>query len=203
MTGTVSAPALELEALVASRLCHDLINPIGAVGNGVELLQAVMPGSAELQLIDESVRLAMDKVRFYRIAFGAASPSEQIDARQITEILQGLYGSGRIRIEWPPRALPRPQARLMFLAIQCAESALPVGGTLTIVQEEGCLRILAEARRMRFEPALWAHLTTGAPLAELRPAEVHFPLARRRAEADGLAVSLAEREGGFDLAFTA
>ena len=75
---------LDLTALVGSRICHDLINPIGAIGNGVELLaMADAPPSAELALISQSVDSAMARIAMFRVAFGAATDGGQMGAREI------------------------------------------------------------------------------------------------------------------------
>ena len=75
---------LDLTALVGNRICHDLINPIGAIGNGVELL-AMADGSpsAELALISQSVDSAKARIAMFRVAFGAASDTRQMGASEI------------------------------------------------------------------------------------------------------------------------
>ncbi|MEM9197178.1 MAG: histidine phosphotransferase family protein [Pseudomonadota bacterium] len=190
-----------LAELVSSRLCHDLINPVGAIGNGVELLQSLVPGSPELDLIAESTGMATAKVRFFRIAFGAARSSETIEAAVIDDILAGVYASGRLRINWTPRALHRPEARLLFLAILCAESALPAGGTLGIDIAPPRLSIQAMGRRTRFETPPWSHLLDGTQIEGCSSAQVHFLLVRRFLSVEGRSAKLTEREDGFELDF--
>jgi histidine phosphotransferase ChpT len=80
MNAELPIDEVDLCALIGSRLCHDLVSPVGAIGNGVELLSmegagAPMPaGAAELSLVRESVENAQARLRFFRIAFGDAAP---------------------------------------------------------------------------------------------------------------------------------
>lgn len=191
---------LQLAALVSSRLCHDLISPIGAIGNGLELLQSTLPGAPELALIADSAATAAAKIRFFRIAFGAAGPSDTLDARTVGEAVRGMYATGRLSVEFPAGGLPRSVARLAFLLVLCGESALPLGGVLNVAVEEGPrLRLIAEGRRTRFDPAPWAHLRTGDPFPDCSSAQVHFLLARRILSESRLRAVLSEAEGGFVL----
>lgn len=195
---------LQLAALVSSRLCHDLISPIGAIGNGLELLQSTLPGAPELDLIADSAATAAAKIRFFRIAFGAAGPSDTLDARTVAEAVRGMYATGRLSVEFPQGGLPRTVGRLAFLLVLCGESALPLGGVLNVTLDGGPdsgprLRLIAEGRRTRFEPAPWAHLRTGEPFPDCSSAQVHFLLARRILAEAGLRLVLSEAEGGFVL----
>ncbi len=188
---------IDLVSLVASRLCHDLVSPIGAIGNGVELLRATQEGSPELDLIDESTANASAKLRFFRIAFGAAKAGETVETRQIAQILAGLFGSGRLSVRWEVTAPDRARVQLLFLALLCAESALPLGGMITLTEFGATSHLIAEGKRTRLDPAAWDHLTDGAPFEGCSSAQVHFLLARRAAQTAGMAIRLAPAEGGF------
>ncbi|HEU0221314.1 MAG TPA: histidine phosphotransferase family protein [Paracoccaceae bacterium] len=199
MTDVTNSEPTALAALVASRLCHDLIGPIGAIGNGLELLQSTMLPSPELELIGGSASTATARIRFFRVAFGAASDTEILEARALADMLGGMFGGGRINIQWLPEPLTRREARLLCLLLLCAESALPVGGTLVVDRDHSVLRLVAEGRRIRFDHEPWAHLVDGRPLESCSSAQVHFLLARHYAEAEGRRITLAEAEGGFVL----
>ncbi|WP_157982147.1 histidine phosphotransferase family protein [Oceanicella sp. SM1341] len=196
MSDTPAKDPIALATLVSSRVCHDLISPIGAVGNGLELLQSLIPPSPELALLAESADTASAKLRFFRVAFGAAG-EEVLDARGLAQGLSGMYAGGRINVEWEATALRRREARLMFLMVLCAESALPLGGTVHVEVDEGAIRLYAEGRRTRFEPGPWAHLCQGEPFAECSSAQVHFLLLRAFAAEETLTPTLSEGEGGF------
>ena len=120
----------DLTALIGSRICHDLISPIGAIGNGVELL--MMDGvtkGPEIALIAESVANANARIRFFRVAFGASSTDQRIGRPEVLAILSDLTRGGRLSIDWRgPADLPRREVKLAFLLIQCLESAMAFGG---------------------------------------------------------------------------
>ena len=98
---TVMLDKPDLAALIASRICHDLISPIGAIGNGVELL-AMEPGAVrpEMALISESVANANARIRFFRISFGAASGDQRIARSEVMSVLTDLTRGGRVSYAW-------------------------------------------------------------------------------------------------------
>lgn len=168
-----------LPALLGSRLCHDLISPIGAIGNGVELL--LLDGSAgkgqELALISESVTALNARIRFLRIAFGIARPDQSIARSEVSAILADNFRTGRVSAEWiSPPDLSRREVKAAFLLILCAEQALPHGGQITVQRDEMGWSLTATSPRLRHTAALWAVLSGTTP-DTLTPAEVQFPLA--------------------------
>lgn len=180
----------DMNALLGSRICHDLISPIGAIGNGVELLQLSGVGdSEELSLITESVENANARIRLFRVAFGAAAPGQRISASEIAGILVTMGANRRIDFQWPLAADPmRDEARLVFLLLLCCESAMPRGGRVTVDTTDGTIRIVAEAERLRVEPETWRLLE--APMTDLpAAADIHFPLAHSAAEGIGRALT--------------
>jgi histidine phosphotransferase ChpT len=168
----------DLAALIASRICHDLISPIGAIGNGVELL--TMEASAqrpEMALISESVANANARIRFFRISFGSASGDQRIARAEVISVLTDLTRGGRVGYAWTsPPDLSRREVRLVFLLLQCLETALAYGGKVSIVRDETGWTILAEASRLRIDPALWEVLTEPRAPAEIGAGQVHFAL---------------------------
>lgn len=175
----MTAATPDLNALLGSRICHDLISPLGAIGNGVELLQmSGMTDSPEIALISESVENANARIRFFRVAFGAATPDQRLSRAEIMAILAPVGKARRIEIDWQVDGdVPRDHARLAFLLLQCCESALAWGGRVTIRAMEGVWQIVATGGRMRIDPECWAELAapSGRPV---EAASVHFPLAR-------------------------
>ena len=169
----------DLPALLGSRLCHDLISPIGAIGNGVELL--LLDGGStkgqELALISESVASLNARIRFLRIAFGVARPDQSIARSEVSSILSDNFRSGRISAEWTsPPDLARREVEAAFLLILCAEQALPLGGQIAILSDEMGWSLTATSARLRHTADLWSVLS-GAAHDTLTPAEVQFPLA--------------------------
>lgn len=171
----------DLAALLGSRICHDLISPLGAIGNGVELL--MLDGGTprpEVALIAQSVASANARIRFLRIAFGVAGGDQQIGQPEIIALLADWTRGGRLTIDWQPAGdLSRPDVRRAFLALLCLESALPFGGVVVVQKHRGGWRFSGTGRRTRIEPDLWAMLTDGAALPALTAPQVHFGLLRR------------------------
>lgn len=168
----------DLAALIASRICHDLISPIGAIGNGVELL-AMDAGAQrpEMALISESVANANARIRYFRISFGAATGDQRIARSEVMSVLTDLTRGGRVSYAWTSVAdLPRREVRLAFLLLQCVETALAYGGKVAVTRDDSSWSILAEATRLRIDPALWEVLTEPRAPAEIGAAQVHFAL---------------------------
>ncbi|WP_374391959.1 histidine phosphotransferase family protein [Tabrizicola sp.] len=168
----------DLAALIASRICHDLISPIGAIGNGVELL-AMEPGGVrpEMALISESVANANARIRFFRICFGQASSDQRIARSEVASILGDLSRGGRVGYGWTsPADLSRREVRLVFLLLQCLESALAYGGKVSVTRGETGWLVLAEAPRLKVDAGLWEVLTEPRAPAEIGANQVHFAL---------------------------
>ena len=158
-------------ALVSARLCHDLISPIGAIGNGLELLQlADGGGAAELALVNDSLATALAKLRFYRVAFGPADPQARQSLDEAAQITDAMF-HGRFTVTWEARGgeLPRPVARLAYLAILCLEKSLPMGGNVRIGLAEGGVTLAVDGRRTAPPAALWAHVSTARRCPRSRP----------------------------------
>ncbi|WP_128254115.1 histidine phosphotransferase family protein [Falsirhodobacter deserti] len=172
----------DLAALIGSRICHDLISPIGAISNGVELL--AMTGAAatpEMELISASVAQANARIRFFRIAFGVASEGQAVGRAEAVSILDDMTASGRIRVDWAVAGdLDRQETKLAFLLIQCLETALAFGGTITL---DGPRSLRAEARRLRAIPDQWAVLEGRSN--DVSASHVHFALAAHAIAAQG------------------
>lgn len=171
----------DLTALLGSRICHDLISPIGAIGNGVELLMMDGMGSSpELSLIVDSVAHATARIRFFRIAFGAPGASEHRIARvEVVNILGDLTRGTRLTMTWQsPTDLSRREVKLAFLAILCLESAMPHGGTVTIDRGDQRWSLVGEAPRLRIDTDLWELLSNPSHQVDLTPAQVQFALLR-------------------------
>lgn len=163
--------------LVGSRICHDLISPIGAINNGIELLEMSQPPkSPEMDLIAESVTNASARIRFFRIAFGAAG-QQMVGRPEIISILKDTYVSSRLSVAWRPLdGQPRPLVRLAFLAILCLETAMPYGGRIEIAVQEDRIELTGHADKFNMDPTLWSMLDGQSGHHDLRPAQVQFGL---------------------------
>src|SRR3974390_1934409 len=142
MSGTIPpgpAPdALELAALLCSRVCHDLISPVGAIVNGLEVLDDNPKPEARdfaLELTRKSAKTASARLQFCRLAFGAAgSAGAQIDLGDAQTMARGHLEDGKITITWnlPRLLLPKNRAKLLLNMLVIAQQTIPRGGFLTI-----------------------------------------------------------------------
>ena len=135
----VAAPdELELAALLCSRVCHDLISPVGAIVNGLEVLDDnPKPEDREfaLDLIRRSAKTASARLQFCRLAFGAAgSAGAVIDLGDAQAMAQGHFEDGKIKIEWnlPRLLLPKNRVKLLLNMLIVAQHTIPRGGLLTV-----------------------------------------------------------------------
>ncbi len=173
---------MRVAELLASRLCHDLVGPIGAVNNGMELLEDEelgMPPDA-VQLAANSARQAANLLQFYRLAYGMAGARIGADLGDLQELAAGFLASSKTDLDWTirqvPQGAPEGLGKLLLNMILLAEEALPRGGTLAVALLEGPAGLEASitasgsGARLREEsrPALGDNVT----IEELTPRNV-------------------------------
>lgn len=193
----------DLAALIGSRICHDLISPIGAIGNGVELLMMDRAGaSPELALIAESVANANARIRFFRVAYGAAGGDQRIARGEVVSILTELTRGGRLSVDWQgPVEMARREVKLAFLLLQCLETAMPYGGRVRVEQTEAGWLMQAEASRLKIDPALWEVLTERHAPPEIGAGQVHFALVPEELHSQGRRLVAELKEASIRLSF--
>ena len=201
MSGTSSlAPdALELAALLSSRVCHDLISPVGAIVNGLEVLDDnPKPEDREfaLDLIRKSAKTASARLQFCRLAFGAAGSSgAQIDLGDAQTMARGHFEDGKVAIAWnlPRLLLPKNRVKLLLNMLIIAQQTIPRGGTLTINPlgdgETMSFRIVAAGLNARL-PQNIADLLSASATASGDAHTVQPYYTRLLAQACGLNVTL-------------
>lgn len=186
----------DIAAMIGSRICHDLISPVGAISNGVELLNmAGTTGGPELSLISESVENANARVKFFRIALGMASPGQMTSRTEISNILKGVATS-RLNYLWEPTAdMPREEVKLACLMMMCLETALPRGGEIRLARSGGQWSVRARSERLNPAPDLWARLGALTSTEGLTPSDVQFILAPMQAAALGRRITHSSGDG--------
>jgi histidine phosphotransferase ChpT len=129
---------LEFAAMLVSRVCHDLVSPVGAVVNGLEVLEderdAGMRADA-LKLVASSAEQAAARLQFARVAFGAAgSAGAELDLNEVGRVVKGLVNGGKVQIDWQAAPLnwPKDWAKLLMNATLLAVDSLPRGGQVTV-----------------------------------------------------------------------
>ena len=177
----------DLAALLCSRLCHDMLSPVGALSHGLELLRD--EGDAEMrqrcmELLEQSARISADKLKFFRLAYGAAGgfgesvPTEE--PRQLVEALVG--GNGRIALAWAVAVdmLPKAAVKVLLNLAAIGIDALPRGGELQVGAEwrDGATEIAVRAAgaKIAFDPSIGHALDGSLPAVELsgRTAPAHL-----------------------------
>jgi histidine phosphotransferase ChpT len=189
--------AVELASLLCSRLCHDLLSPVGALNNGIELLADEQdPEMRErcLELLAESARASANKLKFFRLAFGAGGGfGDEIDTREAKAALEGLYGADkRIELGWmvADDKLSKGAVKLLLNLAMIAGDALVRGGRLDVgaEQRDGALEMVirAEGPRILLDPKLRETIGKGNSGGDVEP----------RAAGAWLAHALAAEAGG-------
>lgn len=172
---------VDYASLLCSRLCHDLLSPVGALNNGLELLADETDPAMRarcMELLGESARTSANKLKFYRLAFGAAGGfGDQVDPREAKIAIEGLLSDAkRTTLGWMVEAerLPKPAVKVLLNLVLIANEALVRGGTLDVGAEEegGRIEIVvkAEGPRILLDPDLAAMLTDGAGEVSARAA---------------------------------
>src|SRR3978361_311517 len=138
MSGTIALEGLDLAALLCSRVCHDLISPVGAIANGLEVMEEGKDEETNkfaMDLIKKSARTASAKLQFCRIAFGAAgSAGAQIDTGDAEKGNSGLMEDEKTKVAWnfPRVLLAKNRVKLLLNMMLLAAQAIPRGGQLTV-----------------------------------------------------------------------
>jgi len=189
--------AVDLASLLCSRLCHDLMSPVGALNNGIELLaDETDPDMRDkcLELLADSARASANKLKFFRLAFGAAGGfGESVDTHEAQVALEGIFGPERqIELGWvvSDGKLPKGAVKLLLNLALLAGDALVRGGRLDVGAEtrdgEIELAVRAEGQRILLDPVLRETLANGVSGETIEP----------RAAGAWLAHSLAAEAGG-------
>lgn len=197
-----SMDALDLASLLCSRLCHDLLSPVGALNNGIELLaDETDPDMREkcLELLGDSARATANKLKFFRLAFGAGGGfGEEIDTREAQAALEGLFGAdGKIALGWVVEndKLPKGAIRLLLNLSMLAGDALVRGGRLDVGAERSDgeieLAVRAEGPRILLDPALRETLARGGEGA-IEPRAAGAWLAHNLAAQGGATIRLSD-----------
>mgnify|MGYP003596489620 FL=1 len=187
--------AIDLASLLCSRLCHDMLSPVGALSNGLELLAEERDPEMRkrcMELLEQSARISADKLKFFRLAFGAAGGfGESVPVEEPRALIDALAGNnGRITVNWSlgAAALPKGAVKVLLNLAHIGIDALVRGGTLDVGAErrEGASEIVVRAAgpKIAFDPSVGKALDGSLPPAELSsrtaPAWMLHQLAQRQ-----------------------
>lgn len=187
----------DLAALLCSRLCHDMLSPVGALSNGLELLaEETDPEMRQrcLELLEQSAKISTDKLKFFRLAYGAAGGfGEAVPVDEAKAVIDALASDAKgVTLNWAIEGpnLPKPAVKVMLNFAHIALDALIRGGTLDVGAEvrDGSAEIVVRAtgQRIAFDENIGRALE-----GDMSPGE----LSSRTAAAHMIAL-LAEETGG-------
>jgi histidine phosphotransferase ChpT len=199
---------LELAALISSRICHDVISPVGAIANGLEMLGEEQDESMREQTMDlirKSARQASAKLQFARLAFGAAgSAGAEIDLRDAERVARDFVQGGKHTLSWqgPPVTIPKNKVKLLLNLLALGVVALPRGGTVNVeIKGEGpqvAFRVLAQGEPARLSEQVTG-LLAGANGMVLDAHSIQPYYAGRVATAAGMTVTVEARDKEVEL----
>ncbi len=188
---------LDLAALLCSRVCHDVISPVGAIANGLELIDdpetdAEMRATA-LDMVRSSAKTATAKLKFCRIAFGASgSAGAHIDMSEAGEVAKGFVGEEKVKLDWqaPRENRPKQEVKLLLNMLLLALEGIPRGGVVTVTAVGQDFKVTAKGERAKIKDVMATALDGSAELTTLDARLVQPYYARVLAEAAGLDLSM-------------
>ncbi len=199
-----SIDPLELAALVASRVCHDIISPVGAITNGLEVLDEERDESMRefaMDLIRRSAAQASAKLQFARLAFGASGGAgAEIDMQEAGRCAEAFLERDKANLDWQVTAgmLPKSEAKLLMNLLILAVNSVARGGVVTVTASregrETVIRLVAEGDRAKLSAGVSEVLTAGAMPNPLDAHAVQPLYAALLAEEAGMSITLAEEE---------
>jgi histidine phosphotransferase ChpT len=186
--------------LVASRICHDLVSPVGAISNGVELMQEMGEdaGDEALTLVSTSAQQAGIRLKCFRLAYGAAGTDKNVGFREVKDAFTGWLTSGHVQVEFeqgldvkfsmPPRGFFKCVLNLMILAEECNRGE---GKVFVSALESGSngIKILATGKQVGFRDGTEAALKGETQPDDLDPRSVHAYITGKFAEHFGFTIA--------------
>ncbi len=200
--------SIDYASLLCSRLCHDLLNPVGALNNGIELLaDETDPGMREqcLGLLGDSARVSAAKLKFYRLAFGSAGGyGDTLPAHEVKDAIEGVFAStGRVKIEWlvADASLPKLSSKVLLNLALIAGESLPRGGTLMVGLETVAggvdIAIRGEGPRLTLDKDIRRALAGTLPEGEISSRTVAAAMSRQLVTDRGGDILLSDAEQPF------
>lgn len=189
---------LDLAALLCSRVCHDIISPVGAIANGLELMDdpdtdAAMKATA-LDMVRNSAKTATAKLKFCRIAFGASgSAGAHIDLGEAGETARAFVGDEKIKLDWqaPRENRPKAEVKLLLNMLLLGMAGIPRGGLVTVSVDGRSFRVSAKGERAKVPQAMADVLLGVTPLDSIDARLVQPYYTRILAQSAGLSIGMA------------
>ncbi len=171
--------ALELSALLCSRVCHDIISPVAAIGNGLEVFAGEDEGEMQqfaMDLITKAATQASAKLQFARLAFGfAGSAGAEIDLAEAEKVVRGIVDQEKVQLTWtaPAATMAKDKVKLLLNLVTIALTTIPRGGSMAVAVggeiAAPSFTILCEGKKARIPQAASAYFGGNRP----RPSDPH------------------------------
>jgi histidine phosphotransferase ChpT len=196
------AVELILIELISSRICHDLVGPVGAVNAGAELMgEAGVADDEALALMRKSGLEAARRLQLFRLAFGRAGNS--VDTKSMRDaVAQSFEAEGKVTLQWDEIGIDPAHGRLVLNMVMLAREALPFGGDIRVTREsEGRITVNAAGKRAAFRPDIENVMKNEVSPEELDPRTVHGFFLRNLAHRTGGALSVLQDDGNVALIY--
>jgi len=156
--------SLDISNIVASRICHDIISPIGAIHNGLELISMTASldvKSPEMALIHDSCQDARARIEFFCVAFGTYQTGQMMDAPKVQNIADAICTKPRFDLRWHLEiAIDRTWAQVIYMGLMCLERQLTLGGTIDVTADADHIKIIATSERPTVAHPGWERLSS-------------------------------------------
>ncbi len=189
---------MRIVELLCSKLCHDLVSPVGAINNGVELVNDVGGSVLDdaMQLIANSAEQASRKLRLFRVCYGRAGSDPGVGINDVRAVAEAYLSGGRVQIDWPsahPAGLAEHRGALKVLLnmVMLAEECLPYGGMVRIETDSAGVQgsLLVSGKGVQLLETLSEALHGHVPIDEVTPRTVHAFVTGRFAAHYGLKIN--------------
>lgn len=201
MNSLVLLSDMDLSALLVSRVCHDVISPVGAIANGLEVLEDEDDEEMKkvaMDLVRRSARQASAKLQFCRIAFGAAgSAGAHVDMGEAGEVARAFVGEEKVKLDWQAVRETRPKAevKLVLNMLLMGISAVPRGGLITVMNTDGGFTVTADGDGARVPEKTQGLMQGTVDLAEVDARLVQPYYTLRLADQAGFSLSATTAPG--------
>ena len=209
MSDTAVLDDLNFTAFMSSKICHDLVGPVGAISNGLELLDEETDEDTRayaLELIQFSASVARARLEYARLAFGSSSAlGSDVDLGHAINIARAFVEEGKHKLHWStePASLEKTKVRLLLTLMNIAMTAIPAGGDMRVKvtgeQDAPSIEVRCSGRGARVPESIAKILKGGT--ADIDPRSVIDYYAVRLAQS--CAMPLTVRKDGTDIVFAA
>jgi len=190
--------------MTGARLCHDMVNPLGAIANGLELLElSGIAEGPELDLIRASVHEASARLKFLRIAFGPGQPDLDACRDELVALAQKRFDGHSVSLAWQSHGFPsKAEAKAVFLGLIALEGVCARGGEIMVQGAPGDWRLSARSPRPLLNMDNWALLEPDAAPQDPAASLIHFAALRAHMALPERRVSATPTETGLELSLS-